>query len=109
LVSFCRSPQIEEEKSLLFDYARVPVEVVSFLSETDIVFRVVELSDSKCEMMSCKELNEVGVSRKALSGTPTILRLLIRGVAHLGNENGAIPSVFTGVEDLWALFYHSKL
>jgi hypothetical protein len=109
LVSFCKLFRWEEEKTLLFNDTGVSKEVVTFLKETEIVFKVVELSDSKLDMMSCKELSEVGISRRELSGTARILRSLFRGIVHLGFEQWKISSINTGIDDLWTLLYYSNL
>jgi hypothetical protein len=109
LVNLCKDLPNDKAKNELFINTGVSEEISSFLSNTEIVFRVVELSDKKADVMVCKDLDEVGVSRKVLSGTTMILRVLIRGIAHLGYDKGKFHSISTGVDDLWSLLYYSKL
>lgn len=109
LASFCKSYQYGEEKDALLVRTGVADEMLSFLRDTEMVFRVVELSNPESDMMVCTDLNEVGVSRRTLSGTALVLRVLIRGIVHLGYDSGKIYSISTGVDDLWSLLYYSKL
>jgi len=109
LASFCKSYRYGEEENALLVRTGVLDEIFSFLCDIEIVFRVVELSNPALDMMVCSELNEVGISRRTLSGTALVLRVLIRGIAHLGYDAGKIYSISTGVDDLWSLLYYSKL
>lgn len=107
MVGFCKG-SVGQSKDVFYMETGVSEEIVSFLTNTEIVFRVVELSDLSSNMMVCKDLCEVGVSRKTLSGMVMVLRVLVQGVAHLAYEKGKIPSVSIGIEDLWSLLLYKE-
>jgi hypothetical protein len=109
LVSFCKAYRYGEDKDAVLERTGASSDMMLFLCNTEIVFRVVELSDKALDMMVCKDLKEVGISRKTLSGIALVLRVLIKGIAHLGYDSDEVLSIGTGVDDIWSLLYYSKL